>query len=148
MSQVEEFLGETVAKVVGDLVERHHPGIRIQNVTNFSPEAFLKHLNAEARPRVAVAGASVQEIARRTGFPAKLLTANLAEATEWRNNPKVTQTVVVIALGEEERLGSFHRFSEIRDRDIYLEICISPRTRSAPIRSRSIGGRYCEKQRS
>ena len=59
----------------------------------------------------------------KTNFPEALLTDDLSQATEWRNDNKVTGTVVVIAFGEEERLGSFHRFTEIRDRDLYQEIC-------------------------
>ena len=35
MNPVEDFLGEIIAKVVRNLIDRHHPGIRIQNVTNF-----------------------------------------------------------------------------------------------------------------
>ena len=123
MSQVQAFLGEIAAKVVRNRMEQNHPGIRLQNVTSFNPEEFLKELNSDPLPRVAVAGASIPDLSRKTKYPAHLLTSDLAQATEWRNDTKVTETVVVIALGEEERLGSFHRFSEVRDRDLYLEIC-------------------------
>lgn len=123
MSQVQDFLGEIAAKVVRHRMEQNHPGIRLQNVTSFNAEEFLKELNSDPLPRVAVAGASIADLSRKTKYPANLLTSDLAQATEWRNDSKVTETVVVIALGEEERLGSFHRFSEVRDRDLYLEIC-------------------------
>ncbi len=119
MIDITAFLGEIAARVVRNLIDRSHPGIRLQNVTAFSPEAFLKHLNSDPRPRVAVAGGSARDLARKTNFPEALLTDDLSQATEWRNDNKVTGTVVVIAFGEEERLGSFHRFTEIRDRDLY-----------------------------
>ena len=66
---------------------------------------------------------SAQELSRKGKYPAKLLTTDLAVAAEWRNDPKVTETVVVVALGEEERLGTFHRFTEVQDHDLYREIC-------------------------
>jgi hypothetical protein len=52
-----------------------------------------------------------------------MVTGDLAVATEWRNDAKVREPVVVIAFGEEERLGSFHRFTRVRDRDLYQTIC-------------------------
>jgi hypothetical protein len=132
MSDIATFLGEIAARVVRNLIDGGHPGVRLQNVTAFSPEAFLKHLNSDPRPRVAVAGSSARDLARKTRFPEALLTDDLAKATEWRNDNKVTGTVVVIAFGEEERLGSFHRFTEIRDRDLYHEICRLAETTVCP----------------
>lgn len=123
MTDVQAFLGETVGKVVRALIERRHPGIRLQNVTTFSPETLLRHLNKEPRPRVAIAGGAVGHLIRKTKFPAALLTADLSEATEWRNDPRVNETVVIVSFSEEERLGSFHRFTEVRDRELYQEIC-------------------------
>jgi hypothetical protein len=123
MTDVQAFLGEIVGKVVRKLIDRGHPGVRLQNVTTFSPETMLRQLNIDPRPRVAVAGAAVADLARKTKYPPAQLTADLAEATEWRNNPKVTETVVIVSFGEEERLGSFHRFTEVQDRELYQEIC-------------------------
>src|SRR5206468_1898609 len=51
------------------------------------------------------------------------VTGDLAVGTEWRNDAAVTDPVIVVAFGEEERLGSFHRFAQVRDRDLYQAIC-------------------------
>jgi hypothetical protein len=124
MSDVNEFIGRIVAKFVRRLIERGHPGIRLQNVTAFSPAAMLRELkDVVPRPRVAVVGAFVAELAKASKYPVASITNDLAEATEWRNDPMVKETVVVVSFGEEERLGSFHRFTEVRDRDLYREIC-------------------------
>lgn len=123
MNDVAEFLGDVAAQVVRLLIERGHPGVRLQNVTTFSPETFLRHFSSDPRPHVAIAGFSASDLSRKAKYPIKLLTSDLAEATEWRNDPRITETVVVIAFGEEERLGSFHRFTEVRDRDLYDQIC-------------------------
>ena len=123
MNDVPQFIGEIVARVARGLIERGHPGIRVQNVTAFDPGAMLKHLNELPKPRVAVANASVRDLIKTSKYPANLVTADLSEATEWRNDPKVKETVVVVSFGEEERLGTFHRFTEIRDRDLYKEVC-------------------------
>jgi len=123
MTDVSEFLGEIVAKVVRALIDRGHPGVRLQHVTAFDPAAMLRLLNQDPRPRVAIASASVRDLLKSTKYPAHLLTADLADATDWRNDPKVIDTVVIVSFGEEERLGTFHRFTEIRDRDLYKEVC-------------------------
>lgn len=118
-----EFVGSVAARVVSALAERGYPGIRIQNVTPFCVETLLKSLHVKPRPRIAVTGGGITELARAAKYPKTLLTADLAEATEWRNDRTVTEPVVVITSGEEERSGSFHRFTEVRDRDLYREIC-------------------------
>ncbi len=123
MTDISVFLGEIVAKVVRGLIERGHPGIRLQHVTAFDPAAMLTLLNQDPRPRVAIAHASVRDLLKATKYPAQLLTADLADATDWRNDPKVLDTVVIVSFGEEERLGTFHRFTEIRDRDLYKQVC-------------------------
>jgi hypothetical protein len=123
MTDVQAFLGEIVGKVVRGLIERGHPGVRLQNVTAFNPETMLGRLNTDPRPRVAIAGRAVADLARKAKYPAALLTADLSQATEWRNDPKVTDTVVVVSFAEEERLGSFHRFAEVHDRELYQQIC-------------------------
>lgn len=137
MSAIEEFLGEVVSRVVRGMMERGHPGIRLQNVTPFDPVSFLSSLNSGLRPRVAIAGASVNELIRKTKFPPNLLTSDLAVATEWRNDPGVTETVIIVAFGEEERLGSFHRFAEVRDIELYREICELGREALCPNRVQS-----------
>ena len=124
MSDVETFIGEVAAKVVCNLIDRGHPGIRLQNVTVFSPESLLRGLaNLKPVPRVAIAGANTTALAKTAKYPAASLTSDLSVATEWRNDPKVKEAVIVVSFGEEERLGSFHRFTEVRDRDLYQEIC-------------------------
>lgn len=123
MTDVQAFLGEIAGKVVRALIERKHPGVRLQHVTTFSPETMLRQLNSDPRPRVVIAGGAVADLARKTKYPAALLTADLSDAAEWRNDPKVTDTVVVVSFAEEERLGSFHRFTEVHDRELYQEIC-------------------------
>lgn len=124
MSDVESFLGTVAAGVVGRYVDRGHPGIRLQNVTSFSPASFLGDLrDGTLVPRVAVAGENAASLARASNYPTNKLTTDLAVATEWRNDSNVTESVIIVSFGEEERLGSFHRFTEVRDRDIYQEIC-------------------------
>jgi hypothetical protein len=124
MKSVDGFLGEVVARVVSGLIDGGHSGIRLQNTSAFNCEAFLQNISSSPKPRVAaVVGSSIQELARKGKYPAKLLTADLAMAAEWRNDPKVSEAIVIIALGEEERLGTFHRFSEVQDHDLYREIC-------------------------
>src|SRR5262245_4027937 len=123
MNHLKEFLGETVSKVVQALISRGALGVRLHNITAFDPAAMLVHLDKEPRPRVAIAGASVRNLALASNYPSKLLTTDLAQATEWRNDPKVADTVVIVTFGEEERLGSFHRFTEVHDSDLYREIC-------------------------
>ena len=124
MKSVDVFLGEVVTRIVTRLIAAGHPGIRLQNTSAFSVEAFLEKFTSSPKPRVAaVVGLSVRELAKKGKYPEKLLTTELAVAAEWRNDPKVTEAIVVIALGEEERLGTFHRFVEVQDRDLYREIC-------------------------
>lgn len=124
MKSVDVFLGEVAARVVSSLIDRGHSGIRLQNTSTFSCEAFLQNLRGSPKPRVAVVvGSSVQDLSRKGKYPKNLLTTDLAVATEWRNDREVSEAVVIIALGEEERLGTFHRFTEVQDRDLYREIC-------------------------
>ncbi|MEQ1907443.1 MAG: hypothetical protein ABMA15_01385 [Vicinamibacterales bacterium] len=124
MKAVDVFLGEVVARTASRLIAAGHSGIRLQNTSAFSCEAFLENITSSPKPRVAaVVGSTAQELSRKGRYPAKLLTTDLAVAAEWRNDPKVTETVVVVALGEEERLGTFHRFTEVQDHDLYKEIC-------------------------
>jgi|GEM_PF-2889328 len=124
MSDVESFVGEVAASVVRRLIDRGHPGIRLQNVTSFNPATLLEKLrDITPVPRVAVAGENATSLAKASKYPQAALTADLAVATEWRNDPKVKESVIVVSFGEEERLGSFHRFTEVRDRDLYREIC-------------------------
>jgi hypothetical protein len=131
MTDVKDFLGGIVADVVRRLIAKGHPGIRLLNVTAFDPGAMLKHLPAP-QPRVAVAGGNVAALAKATKYPPKLLTAELADATDWRNDPAVTDPVVIVSFSEEERLGSFHRFTEVRDRDLYQAICDAARKELCP----------------
>jgi len=124
MSDVESFIGEVAASVVRRLIDRGHPGIRLQNVTSFDPASLLGCLrDVKPLPRVAVAGENAASLVRASKYPQGSLTTDLAVATEWRNDPKVKESVIVVSFGEEERLGSFHRFTEVRDRDLYQEIC-------------------------
>lgn len=124
MKSVEVFLGEVVARIVSRLIAKGHPGIRLQNTSAFSVETFLENVTSSPKPRVAaVIGVTAHDLAKKGKYPAKLITTELAVAAEWRNDPKVAEAVVVIALGEEERLGTFHRFVEVQDHDLYREIC-------------------------
>ncbi len=124
MSNVESFIGEVAAGVVRRLIDRGHPGVRLQNVTGFSPASLLHGLrNLKPVPRVAVPGGDAASLVKASKYPQDALTTDLAVATEWRNDPKVQDSVIVVSFGEEERLGSFHRFTEVRDRDLYQEIC-------------------------
>ena len=79
MSDVSQFIGAIAAKVVRRLIDRGHPGVRLQNVTAFEPVAMLTHLNEEPRPRVAVTGANVKDLARATKYPPTLITDELSE---------------------------------------------------------------------
>ncbi|GDX92033.1 hypothetical protein LBMAG46_20400 [Planctomycetia bacterium] len=124
MSNVESFIGVVAASMVRRLIDRGHPGIRLQNVTGFSPASLLEGLHdIKPVPRVAVAGENAAGLAKASKYPKGALTTDLAVATEWRNDPNVKESVIVVSFGEEERLGSFHRFTEVRDRDLYQEIC-------------------------
>ena len=124
MNEVSEFLGIITAKVVSRLLDAGKTGIRIHNVTPFDPATMLKELTHNTcLPRIAIAGISVHALAKQTQYPSQLLTDLLATATKWRNDPKMKEPLVVISLEEEERFGSFHRFTEVRDRDLYHEIC-------------------------
>jgi hypothetical protein len=120
---VQVFLGDVVASIIHSLIAKGHLGIRIQNVTEFDPVWMLKHLLKGSCPRVAITGSSIKELSRQSKYPLALLTGDLAQAAVWRNDPKVSDPVVIVSGSEEERLGTFHRFTEIRDHDLYLGVC-------------------------
>lgn len=130
-----DFLGGIAADVVVHRIGEGHPGIFVQEVTSFTYASFLQHLKAKALPRVAFAGlasSEVQTLCRKARYPDGLVTGDLAVATAWRNDPGVAESVVVVAFGEEERLGSFHRFAAVRDRDLYVAICDRAETDLCP----------------
>jgi hypothetical protein len=126
MSPEADFLGGVAADVVARRIEEGHLGIFVQEVTSFTYATFLQQLKPKAQPRVAFAdldGSEVRTLCKKARYPEELITGDLAQATSWRNDPRIAEAVVVVAFGEEERLGSFHRFSAVRDRDLYLAIC-------------------------
>lgn len=117
------FIGKIVANVAEGLIKRGNFGVKVHSVTEFDVVGMLSSLTGTPKPRVAVSGANVRKLAQASGYSGSLLTADLAVATGWRNDPNSKDPVIIVSVGEEERLGSFHRFKEIEDRAIYQAIC-------------------------
>lgn len=126
MSEVSEFLGKIAGTAVTRLLTQGHTGIRLQDVTTFAPEPFLHALSDVGPVRVIFAGSSaadVRALCRRAKFPESRATADLSKGTDWRNDPNVSDPLILIAFTEEERLGSFHRFVSVLDQHLYRLVC-------------------------
>jgi hypothetical protein len=135
MSAVVEFLGAVAGNVVATFARQRHSGIRLQHITPFSAESFLRTLSDDLAVRVILAGTSREDIrllCKKAKFPEARTTGDLALGTEWRNDPRVQEPIVLVAFGEEERLGSFHRFTPVRDHDLYHAICTMALERLCP----------------
>ena len=52
------------------------------------------------------------------------MTGDLEVGTEWRNSDDFDGPVVLVAFAEEEKLGTFHRFTPIKDHTLYEALCI------------------------
>jgi hypothetical protein len=131
-----ELVGDVAAEVVGDLVRKGATGVRLQDITPFDYVAFLTGLMLIGSPvRVILAGAKTSEIkqlAHRTRFDMGSLTGELELGTEWRNDVSVTEPIIMVAFSEEERLGTFHRFTPVRDHNLYASLCNRCRRELSP----------------
>jgi hypothetical protein len=122
-----EVLGTVAAEVVLDLIGRGETGLRLIEVTQFDYMSFLNAMVASASfPHVVLAGRPASELKRLatgTGFPLSQMTGDLEVGTAWRNDPMMKGTIVVVSFAEEEKLGTFHRFTAVKDHDLYQGLC-------------------------
>jgi hypothetical protein len=131
-----ELMGDVAASVVEGLIARGETGVRLQDITPFNYEAFLSRIAERGLPiRLILAGAKAAEIRqlrKLSGFDSTTLTGDLELGTEWRNDAAITEPIVMVAFGEEERLGSFHRFTPVRDHNLYAALCARCRADLGP----------------
>lgn len=134
-----ELLGEIAGACVLELIARGETGIRLQETTPFSIGAFLESIvGSAAHAHVIVAGITPQELrtlSKASGFPIKQMTGNLEVGTEWRNSEQFDGPVVLVAFAEEEKLGTFHRFTPIKDHNLYETLCIRAQRDLSPNQS-------------
>jgi hypothetical protein len=131
-----ELLGDVAAEVVCGLIRKGETGMRLLEITPLEYNPFLRALvRSDVHPRVVLAGmkaAEAKQLAVKSHFPPSHLTGDLELGTSWRNDPSVSDPIVVVSFAEEEKLGTFHRFAPIRDQHLYQTLCERARRDLAP----------------
>lgn len=132
----DQLLGTTAADVVAEFFRRGETGVRLVEVTPFDADAFLRRLKiAVGDARVVWAGLTIAQttaLSRSARFPAARLTGDLEVGTQWRNDPRSADPIVVVSFEELEKLGTFHRFASIKDHHLYSTLCTFAETQFCP----------------
>lgn len=129
----ERARGEVIARAVLHYAEGGAFGVIVREASEASLPALLRTLAAPAGQgvtlRVSIPSATperareITRLAREAGLPAAALDTTVEGAERWRNDPSVTDTIVVIILREIPKLSSLNRFKTIGYDALYQEVC-------------------------
>jgi hypothetical protein len=119
------FLGKVVAKAIQKHLEVGRSDLRLIDVSEFDIPSMLREVArlCDPLPKIAIAGEDVRDLVRASGYPRNLITGSLSTAASWRNDSDAVHPRIVIGSSDDEKLGTFHRYTPITDHFLFQSIC-------------------------
>lgn len=119
------FLGKVVAKAIEGHLGVGRSDLRLIDLSEFDLPSMLREVTqlCDPLPKIAIAGEDVRDLARASGYPRNLITGSLSTAASWRNDSDALHPRIVIGCSDDEKLGTFHRYTPITDQLLFQIIC-------------------------
>lgn len=129
MTQLETTTGEVIARAILSHAEAGAFGVLVKDMPEFEPTALLAALRPGLGLRVAMPGysptvtKSLKDAARRAGFSEGTFVTTVEGAERWRNDARISDTIVVVAPREIPKLNSLNRFQTLSADELYKQVC-------------------------
>lgn len=130
MTQLENTTGEVIARAILSHAKAGAFGVLVVDMPEFEPTTLLAALRpGKIGLRLAMPGysptvtKSLKDAAQRAGFNEGTFVTTVEGAERWRNDARISDTIVVVAPREIPKLNSLNRFQTLSADELYKQVC-------------------------